>query len=95
MEFFGSKYKMAKHFIRLILRGINRRILPKKIARTARRQLNRRYLLFGEFFAELNNPLSPKLANKHAAIEDELNIEGGCYPPRTRCRGGKLPPRSP
>ena len=27
-------------------------------------------------FAELNNPLSPKLADKHA-IEDELNIDGG------------------
>ena len=30
--------------------------------RTARRQLNGRYLLFGEYFAELNNPLSSKLA---------------------------------
>ena len=28
-------------------------------------------------FAELNNPLSPKPANKKALIEDELNTNGG------------------
>ena len=31
---------------------------------------------FTSNFAELNNPLSSKLANKQA-IEDELNINGG------------------
>ena len=51
--------------------------MAKNIARAARRQLDGRYLLFGEYiFAVLNNPLSPKLADKQA-IEDELNIDRG------------------
>ena len=37
--------------------------MRKNIARTAR------------IFAELNNPLSPKIADKQA-IEDKLNIDG-------------------
>ena len=49
-------------------------LLAKNIARTTRRQLEGRHLLFGEYFAVLNNPLSLKRADKHA-IEDELNIE--------------------
>ena len=49
------------------------------MARTARRQLEGRHLLFEEYyFAALNNPFSPKLANKQA-IEDELNIDGGTH----------------
>ena len=40
------------------------KLLDKKIARTARRQLDGRHLLFGEYyFAVLNNPLSLKLAD--------------------------------
>ena len=54
-----------------------RKLLAKKIARTARRQIDRQHLLFEEYyFAVLNNPFSPKLADKQA-IEDELNSDGG------------------
>ena len=43
------------------------KLLAKNIERTARRQLDGGHLLFGEYyFAELNDPLSPKLAEKHA-----------------------------
>ena len=54
-----------------------RKLLAKKIARTARRQIDGQHLLFEEYyFAVLKNPFSPKLADKQA-IEDELNIDGG------------------
>ena len=52
-------------------------LAKKKIARTAGGQIDGQHLLFEEYyFAVLNNPFSPKLADKHA-IEDELNIDGG------------------
>ena len=51
--------------------------MARKIARTARRQIDGQHLLFEEYyFAVLNNPFSTKLADKQA-IEDELNIDGG------------------
>ena len=53
-----------------------RKLLAKKIAGTARRQIDGQHLLFEEYyFAVLNNPFSPKLAAKQAT-EDELNIDG-------------------
>ena len=56
-----------------------RKLLAKKIAGTARRQIDGQHLLFEEYyFAALNNPFSPKLADKQA-IEDELNIDGGTH----------------
>ena len=52
-------------------------LLAKNREGTARRQLDRRHLLFGEGLQTvLNNPLSINLANKQA-IEDERNIDGG------------------
>ena len=41
-----------------------------------KRMANHRHVLFGKYFAALNNPLSLKLTDKQA-IEDELNIDGG------------------
>ena len=76
MSCVGSGYKMAEHFDHSFEEEKIGRLLDKKIARTARRQLDGRHLLFGEYyFAVLNNPLSPKLADKQA-IEDKLNIDG-------------------
>ena len=69
--------------------------IGQKDSKNSKKTTQRATPAIWRIFAELNNPLSPKLADKHAAIEDELNIEGGCYPPRTRCPGRKLPPRPP
>ena len=70
--------------------------IGQKDSKNSKKTTQRATPAIWRIFAELSNPLSPKLADKHAAIEDELNIiEGGCYPPMTPCRGGKLPPRSP
>ena len=43
-------------------------LLAKNLARTAKRQLDGRHLLF----ADLNNPLSPKFADKHALSKMNL-----------------------
>ena len=86
---------MAKHFIRFTRN--QQANIGQKDSKNSKKTTQRATPAIWRIFAELNNPLSPKLADKHAAIEDKLNIiEGGCYPPRTPCRGGKLlPPRSP
>ena len=74
-----NQENLAEHFDQSFEEEKIGKLLDQKIARTARRQLDGRHLLFGEFyFAVLNNPLSPKLADKQA-IEDELNIDGGKY----------------
>ena len=53
------------------------KLLAKNKVRTARIQLRGRMTLtFWRIFAELDNPLSPKLADKQAT-EDDLNIDGG------------------
>ena len=49
--------------------------LPKNIVRTAKRQLDRHHLLFGEYyFAVQNNPLTPKLANQHEQLKMNLTL---------------------
>ena len=59
-----NQENLAEHFDQSFWRGKIGKLLDKKIARTARRQLNGRHLLFGEYyFAVLNNPLSLKLAD--------------------------------
>ena len=45
---FGSEYKTADHFTRFTKNKLGE-LLAKNIARTARRQLERRHLLFGEY----------------------------------------------
>ena len=47
-------------------------LLAKNIARTARRQPNGQHHAIWRIFAELNNPLSPKLAYKQS-------MEVGCF----------------
>ena len=69
---------MAKHFIRFT-RNKQANIGRKDSKKTTQRATS----AIWRIFVELNNPLSPKRADGHAAIEDELNIEEGCYPPRT------------
>ena len=51
--------------------------MAKKNSKNSKETNQRTTLLFEEYyFAVLNNPFSPKLADKQA-IEDELNIDGG------------------
>ena len=64
--------------ISLVSRGINRRTIGDKHSTNSMKTTQRTTFAIWILFAELKNFLSPKLADKHAAIEDELNIEGGC-----------------
>ena len=48
-------------------------LLAKSIAATARRQLDRRIAIW-RIFAELNNFLPPKLADKHALSKMNLTL---------------------
>ena len=58
-------------------------LLAKNVATKSKNTTRRTIMAIWRIFAGLNNPLSPKLANKQA-IEDELNIDGdkhvlACY----------------
>ena len=55
---------MAEHFTRFTAN-----YCLKNIARTERKQLERRHLLIGVYnYADLNSPLSPKLADRLALL---------------------------
>ena len=49
-------------------------LLAKNKARTARRQLDGRHLLW-RIFVELNNSMSPNLVNKTCTMQNELSIK--------------------
>ena len=47
-------------------------LLAKNIAKTSRRQLDGRHLLFGEYLQNGKTLVSPKLADKHALSKMNL-----------------------
>ena len=61
---FGSAVQNCGRTFHMFHEEDKAKLLPKYIARTARiiLQLNRQHLLFGEYSAELNIPVSPELA---------------------------------
>ena len=70
MSCFGSEYKMNEHFTRFT-RKKKSKLFAKNVAKTARRQLNGRHKIL-QIFTKVNNPLSPKLADKHALSKMNL-----------------------
>ena len=70
MSCFGSEYKNGGTFHSFHEEELGE-LLAKNLARTAIRRLDGRYLLLGEL-AELNIPLSLKLADKHGLSKMEV-----------------------
>ena len=59
---FVSEYNMAEHS--LVSRGRNKRTINKKHSKNVNNTTRGATSAIGRIFAELNNPFSPKLADK-------------------------------